>query len=99
MIHEQPNVEYETSIHKQITYLMNKIIQSKIPPILDQTTLIKICRKGKILVCHRVMIEPSQDACHELKVMSIEVTCLKNHEPIIPQGMFQPNNRRRKKKI
>ena len=21
--------------------------------------------------------------------MSIEVTCLKNHEPIIPQGMFQ----------
>ena len=26
MIHEQPNVEDETSIHKQITYLMNKII-------------------------------------------------------------------------
>ena len=48
MIHEQLNVGDETSIHKQITYLMNKIIQSKIPPILDQTTLIKICRKGKM---------------------------------------------------
>ena len=48
MIHEQPNVEDETSIHKKITYLMNKIIQSKIPPILNETPLIKICRERKM---------------------------------------------------
>ena len=35
------------------------------------------------------MIEPSQDVCHDLEIMSIRKTCLKDQEPITPQGMFQ----------